>query len=416
MFDCPEDFSQEQLRKIKSIIQIDDFRKINTIVNICDLNQNEEDIIKNIKDYIWTYLANNNSSDFSLSVNNFISFVENYQKKSNPQFTLPSQDGKVCNLKNDLLVISNGYHIHKDFRYLKFCNANGLYMKNSYLGSNHKVYLSKKSMQSKTLGVSREIVKEVDYNSLVAESFFRYFLQPVASYYLLQEDSQPFNLLFTPSFLKDNQELIHLSDFDVEEDNNYFDTHSNRLKILKDNLQVRYGNKMDEKEFQKMIEKIQLQYCIQTFLKLLIGPMDINFGNTAIILTHENGSFVPSIDIAPAYDLDISFNIATELVENNMLDQVKDIDGNPSTIMSLVKEFKDISGFKDFLTNFVKIITNYDVSEKILDNVYQRTNLDFFKEKKETYVSFLNKRFIEALMAYRNVFLKEEVNETTLGR
>jgi len=418
MFDCKEEFSKEQLEKIKRIIQIDSFREINDIVNICDLDQDEENIIKNVKDYIWSYLAQVRDGQFFTSVNTFISFIENYYNFKEPNFTLPSNDGDLFDPKYDLLWICNGYHIYGDYRYSKNSNTHGhgFYMLGSYLGCNHKIYLARNSMRSRQWPVSLEIAKEVDYNPLLAESFFNYFSQPVASYYLLRNKSKPFNEILTPFFLKDNQELIHLQDLYIEDGNNFMDTHTNRLNLLKDNLALRYKEKMDADSFQILIEKIQLQYCIQSFMKLLIGPMDINFGNTAIVLTHENNSNIPSIDISPAYDLDISFRIADELMINNKLEQVCDANGNSSTIMSLVAEFKDIPGFKEFLEDVVKKISSHDIPKEVLDDVYRRTNLEFFKEKRESYILFLEKRFIEVLHAYQNVFLANKEDEIVWRR
>ena len=245
MFNCNEELSKEQLQKIKKIIQIDSFREINDIVNICDLEQDEENIIKNIKDYIWTYLANRKTSNFFTSVNTFISFIENYYNSKEPNFTLPSRDGSLFDTKHDLLWICNGYHIHGDLRYLKNLNRRGFYMLGAYLGCNHKIYLSRNSMRSRRWPVSEEIVKEVDYNPLLAESFFNYFSQPVASYYLLRNNLKPFNEILTPFFLRDNQELLHLQDLYIEHGNNFMDTHTNRLNLLKDNLALRYKEKMD---------------------------------------------------------------------------------------------------------------------------------------------------------------------------
>ena len=415
MFDCKEELSKEQLSRIKRIIRIDYFNIINDIVHICDLNQDEDKIIKNIKDYIWIYLSNRNTSEFSLKVDNFISFIENYQTIKRPEFTLPSKDGKIPNLNHDYLVICNGHHIYNDFRYLKQRNVNGLYMGESYLGSNHKIYLSKRSMRSKSLEVSNETKIEVDYNSILAESVFNYFSQPVANYYLIKTNSSPYNSIFTANFLEDNQELVHLSDMFIEDNDECLDTHTDRLKIIIDNIRRRYQKDMNDSDFQQLINKISLQYCIQSFMKLLIGPMDNNYGNTAIILTHSNNS-VPSIDIAPAYDLDISFNVSNELINYNKIYQIMDIYGGASTIMSLIKEFRDIPGFKEFLDDFVNKLLNHNVSKDILDDVYKRTNLTFFKEREDSYTNFLNKRFIEVLEAYKKVYLMEDIDETILGR
>ena len=414
MFDCHEEFSKEQIDRIKKIIQTDDFQIINSITHICDLNQAEDSIIKNIKDYIWIYLTNRNSSDFSVKVDEFISFIENYHTIKKPNFTNPSSDGNIHFLKDDYLMICNGHHIYNDFRFLKNMTTNGLYMGESYLGTDHKIYLSKRSMRSKSLGVSSETAKEVDYNSLLAESIFNYFSQPVAHYYLLKTNYNIFNSIFTTNFLNDNQELVHLADLFTEENDDYLDTHTNRFNIIREGLRRRYKKNMSDNDFQRLIDKLQLQFCIQSFMKLLIGPMDDNLGNTAIILTH-NGTNVPSIDLAPAYDLDISFNVANELASRNSMHQIMDFNGNPSTIMSLIKEFKDVPGFKEFLNNFVMTIMANNIPKEVINDVYKRTNLSFFKEREDNYTFLLNKRLIEVLDAYKNVYL-EATNETILGR
>ena len=270
-------------------------------------------------------------------------------------------------------------------------------------------------MKSKNLNVSNSTKEEVDYNPLVAESFFRYFNNSVASYYVLKDNLSPFNTILTPSFLNDKQELIHLSDFYVEEDG-FVDTHTNRLNIIKNNLALRYKNKMHNEVFQQLIEKIELQYAVQTLLKQLIGPMDTNFGNTGIILTHEDNSSFPFIDIAPAYDLDISFNVAKELKESNNISQVEDLNGEPVTISSLMSEFKNILGFKEFVEGAIQKISSNDVALEILDDVHERTNFTFFEERKVSYANFLNERFKELLTAYKNIFYEEKIDETILGR
>jgi len=415
MFGCKEELSEKQLERIKKFIKTDNFYEINNIIIICDLNQNEDEIIKNIKDYIWTFLANSDKNIFSQKVDYFISFIENYSNIKRPSFTLPSKDGMIKNITDDYLVVCNGYHIHHDFRYLKDRRVNGLYMQESYLCSDHKVYLSKKSMRSRALQVSRETMMEVDYNSLLVESVFNYFSQPVANYYLVRTNLSPYNSIFTPSFLDNNQELIHLSDFVDEDKEDSLDTHSNRLNIIINSLTKRFKGVMNDNDFQNMINKVQLQYCIQSFMKLLVGPMDANYGNTGIILTHNNSS-VPYVDISPAYDLDVSFNVATRLKNSGNLSEIRDINGNSSTITSLIKEFKDIPGFKEFLNNFVGRLLDHNAPKNILNNVYERTNLSFFREKEESYIKFLDKRFVEVLDAYRKTYLMEATDEVKMGR
>ncbi len=413
MLDCTEEFSQKQLEILKRIIHTDVFREINSIVNICDLNQDEDKILDNIKTYIWDYLAKSFAKAFSKNVDYLIEFINDYQNKKETVFNEPSKDGNIINLKQNLLVVCNGYHIYHDFRSLKPYCTFGLYMRDTYLGTDHQLYFAKASMKSKELRVSPEAREEVDYNSLLAESVFHYFSQPVANYYLLDDKEFPYNAILTPNFLKKNQELIHL--IDIYEYEKHLDTHTYRLELIKKNLEKRYKSKMNKNDFQKLIEKIQIQFCIQSFIKLLIGPMDINYGNTALVLTH-NGTEIPDIDISPAYDLDISFNTAAELVDKDLLDQIIDKNRYPSTIKSLIEEFKDIPGFKSFLEEVIRKMSSKDIAQEVLDDVYQRTNLLLFKERKERYMLFMKKRFVEVLEAYKEVYLMEDINDISMGR
>ena len=112
MFDCKEELSVEQLDKIKSIIKTDVFQNINSIIYICDLNQDEDNIIKNIKDYIWIYLSNRNEQKFSNKVDSFISFINNYPNIRKPSFILPSNDGKIIITTIILIIDPLASNVH----------------------------------------------------------------------------------------------------------------------------------------------------------------------------------------------------------------------------------------------------------------------------------------------------------------
>lgn len=412
-----EEIPNNLLEEIRRIIKTDAFRKVNSIVHICDLEQDEEKIIENVQDYVWMFLSEINGDNYIKGFYHLISFIDSYDYSTNiiPDFTLPSENGEVMANSNDLLVICNGYHIYHDLRYLKGANVIGLYVSELYLGKNHRIYISKKSMLSRDFQASENIREEVDYNSIMAENVFEYFGLPCAKYYLMKDKSGAFNSILTESFLKKNQELIHLSEFFKPE--KFDDTHMTRLSIIIDNLSLRYKNKMDSDVFEKMIEKVQLDFCKQSLFKLLIGPMDSNFGNTAVILTHHNHSGIPDVDIAPAYDLDLSFLVAEDMVNRNEMGLIMDNNHNPSTIESIIEEFKDIPGFKEFLQEVIKKLSSGKVIDEIVNSVCQKTNLKYFTWHKRSYRDFLNKRFKKLLKAYEKCFLvEEEENESFLGR
>ena len=417
MFECEEKIPSDLLGIIKDIIQTDTFKEINDIVNICDLNQDIKDVIKNIEEYIWDHIAGHNKEEFPKAVRKFITFFENYQNKKSPNFTLPSKDGDLKNIKKDLLSISSGYHIYKDYRFFKK-RVNGFYMKGAYLGTDHAIYLAKKSMISRSLPVNDEIKWEVDFNPIMASEVFSFFEKPAASYYVAKQDGYPFKIILTRSFLKENQELISLSDLygDVLDDEDIIDTYTSRINIIKNNLFLRYKDKLGEKGINELIEKVCEEYCIQEFFKQLIGPMDINYGNTSLILTN-NGSSVPGIDIAPAYDLDVSFHISDGLMDSNILGLIRDKDNQPITMFSLIEEFKNYKGFREFLKEFARIITSEDVASKIVQRVIDKTNLIYFHDHQKDYIDILNKRFESFMEAYKKSMLGEdEKSEVTMGR
>ena len=409
MFECSEEFSKEQLMRIKKMIHTEKFRYINSIIHACDLDFEEKLIIKHIKEYIYNYLSNRSPRNFSIEVDEFISFVENYSFIRTPRVLSPSENGLIKDRIQDIFPICNGYHIYGDFRCLKNNHFRGFYRRESYLGTDHKIYLSKDSMCSRELEVSNETRIEVDYNSLLSESVFNYFSQPVAKYYLLKDRSSFYTMLLTPNFLGSNQKLIHLDELGIEDIK--ANTHTNRLRVIKNGIVNLCQNKMDNDTITKIIEKVELQFAIQSFLKILIGPMDSNYGNTGIIVTGDNNGNITSIELAPAFDLDISFNVARELVKYDHISQIRDSNGNPSNIESVIWEFKDTPGFMDFIGNLANKMQNCDIAKEILDDVYSRTNRNFFIEKRDDYMYFINKRLVEVVRVYKDVLLNDSENK-----
>ena len=397
--------------KIKEYIKEDFFKEINEKANLCDLNNDEETIMQNIFDYIFLYGANYRRNRLNAEIQKFIGFMEAYKNNEEMDF---SKEGKEIPsiAEENLLYICNGYHIYgkptKIVNDPRITATNGFYSRGSYIGTDHKIYLSKKTMNTRALPVDGEDRIEVDYNPMIAQTVFETFDVPVAEYNLLKDENNVLNLVLTKNFLNEKQELIHFSDLYYIGEN--LETFSSRISLMENNILMRYKKQLGEEKTEKLLDKLKLQYCKQEFLKQLIGPMDSNLSNTALVLTNEDNSEVPEIDLSPAFDLDLSFNIAEHLFRDNNMDLITSSNGEKGSLHGLVNEFKNIKGFKEFLYEVNEKINSEDLSNKIVQDTYNRTNMSYFKEHANGYTIFLNKRFREFQKIYDRL-VKKEIGE-----
>ena len=393
--------NEEDDIKLRRYVQEEWFEELNSITNLCDNEANENTKIQNIKDYVFIYMTTGREEEFSERIKELIQYMEAYKAEKNPEF-LGKSEGKTFDINKDLLYISNGYHINGKAKFMnnaRYVATNGMYSSGSYMGTDHKIYLAKRSMNSRKLPVSPENKKEVDYNSIMAQTLFEYFDEPVSEYYLMHKENSPCNIILTKNFLKNGQELIHLSDMYCKDED--VDTYSGRRKVIKRNLEMRYKNIIDNEKMQKLLEKVELQYCRQEFFKLLIGPMDSNPSNTALVLTSKKNEDIPDIDISPAFDLDLSFNVAEELSKIDEMNIVKNDRGETESLEGFIEEFKNIKGFEEFLESFYEKAKIEDISNIIVDMAYNKTNYDFFLQHSKEYKDFLNRRFDKIRRIYR---------------
>ena len=402
-------FEKEEEVVLRQYIKEPCFKELNDLVSICDLSSGEESVLQNIKDYIWNYLAYNHEEEFASATKKFLQFMESYISREEPCFKSKSQ-GDTFDMTQDLLEISNGYHISLAFMKQNLSKraytTNGMYSFGSFVGTDHNEYLAKRSMNLKVLPIDPDNRKEVDYNSIIAQCFFEYFREPVAEYYLLSDRNNPFRVILSKNFMKENQELVHFSDlYSFSDSTDLMDKYSARIALIESNIEMRYKNIIGIEKTQKIIDKLKLQYCKQEFMKLVIGPMDCNLGNTALLFTHKEGQSLPDIDISPAYDLDLSFNTAKNLSLKGYMSLMETSDGKPATISSFIKEFKYLQGFREFLEGFYKKIENRATVNEIVGMAYGKTNFGYFSENAERYIDFMNDRFKQVREACKeNIF------------
>ena len=179
--------------------------------------------------------------------------------------------------------------------------------------------------------------------------------------------------ILSKNFLKSNQELITYTDENKA-------LISEQMEILEQVLTLR---KFPKEE----IEQTKFDFLKQEFVAKLIRLADQTAENSPIITeTDEKGN--KHVKMAPMYDLDFSFHIGQE--NPNVI--TRKCDNGKDDIASFIQQYKDYSGFSEFV---VSSIQHLDM-EEVLKQIYESTGLIEFKDYKNNqkimeFVNYVNK-------------------------
>ena len=392
-------FTIEQEEKLKENLEEDWFKELNGKVNMYDEEASIETQIEHIKNYIIHYCQ----SGFQATqedVDNFFDLLSYYETKTYRE-PIRNKDG-VIEIKKSGFNSGNAFYT-RHVKPLIRGNAKGAFLDGILVTTDGKEYIKKFAMDADAKLNSFKHHKQSRYNGTIAHEVFEYFGEKSASY-LPAIYMAPAYYVITENFLSRNQELINLSDFfqDKEEYN-----HAQTLDLLENNIRIRYKNNMEEDEYNKLINKLKMQYIKQAFLKKVIGLADEKLENIGIVITTDGEeTIVPEIDMSPAFDLDMSFDIA----EERGMRRIPTTNGQ-TDIKSFIEEFANFEGFKDFLDMVTgKMEDEERVVETILDKSYETSKATFFLEEESRidYKNYLKARFREVREAYKEVFLKPE--------
>lgn len=362
-------FTKEHIEKIENFIKTEWFKELNESVLMCNLNDSENEIIQQIKRYIIFFMGRNSyNNDFNTLSNKFINFLEKYSRKEPPKFE--KDENGFVNLLGSALPCGNGYNIDNKFKMGKRPIFNGMYIIGTLVATNGDFYLEKTDMNKRELYVSPNSKQETRYNPILAERVFGFFNVPVASYMLA--NNYPYTSILSKNFLQKNQEMIGFDELYSFNQNDEPDTYSKRIEMLENNIKMRYSTLLNTEDLNTLVKKLKLQYCKQEFVKRVIGPMDANLTNTSIILTTSGEDEVPEINIAPAYDLDLSFNAADEAYKMQNMYILK-CNNDKSDINSLMSEFSKIDGFTEFVKECTDKIKQDNICKNILQEAYEQT-------------------------------------------
>ena len=181
--------------------------------------------------------------------------------------------------------------------------------------------------------------------------------------------------------------------------------------LIELDLRVKYRNRMPDEDYKNLINKLKLQYAKQAFMKRIIGLGDETLDNIAIITTSSGETDeMPQIDISPAYDLDICFNFQ-DIVDFGIIGTSRN---NKPKIIDVMREFKDIDGFREFVESIVsKVGKRRDrklAIKRIIKGAYEESKAEYFNksESKRLYIKFLLKSFKEMQNAYEQVYGKDK--------
>lgn len=399
MFENKEiEFSREQESKLRDALKKGWLDILNSKVNMYDEDATIEEKIEHIKKYI-SYYCKLPDDDIQKTVENFFDLLKHYETKKERE--------PIRNEAGVIKLLESGFNSGNAFYTGKIKliqGGKGAFMEGLYITPDGKEYIKKLTMDSKGKMSQFKNHEQSRYNGVIANQVFKIFGEKAANY-LPAIKTPPYYYVISENFLRKNQELINFEDLYYGEKKDY-NKHSDVLYLLEYNIRLRYKNSMDEKEYNDLIKKLKLQYCKQALIKKIIGLGDEKLGNVGIILTTSGEEMqIPQIDMSPAFDLDMSFDIAEESGMYRF-----ETDNGQTDIKSFIEEMKDIEGFSEFTNNVISIMQNEDeVIEEIIDRSYEVSKAKYFKEEnnRRNYRNYLKARFQETRQAFNEIYLKD---------
>ena len=257
---------------------------------------------------------------------------------------------------------------------------NGFRVSNDILGFDGKKYIVKDAEGLRMGAAGRKYVKDAKYNPTVAYAFFKFFGVPCARN-LPACEKIPQYCIFSENFLKENQKAYELDDgkfidtgFIIDEEYNI--THKQIMDAIEKTIQKK---NLSPDEVSSLNKKVKLQYAVQETLKCLICSMDQNLRNTSLIVTEGENGRIEDINVSPAYDLDLSFNLGEEMLNGLPKNEIlyRTTQDGKIDLVSIINEFKSVDGYKEALQEMKNKLNDNYINE-ILDIAYEETKVYMF--------------------------------------
>ena len=379
-------FSEEQMNIIKSHIDNQKFKKLCIELNICDGNDTQEQFLNKINDYIENDMMGKVRGQYA--TDKFLKSIQAYLE--NNDFEKNDQGYIDYNL---VLPIAN------------LPNREGLRAQKDILGHDRKQYIVKQAEGFKGAISGFNSSKDARYNPTIAYSLFKFLDVPCARNVVAYE-TFPYYYIFSENFLKENQSIYGLDNEEfigkiIGTDENMNITHKDIMESI-DETVVNKNLPIDKSSM--ISKKMKLQYAVQETLKCLICSMDENLRNTSIVVTKGENGEIEDMNISPAYDLDLSFNLGEEMLKGIPESQVlyRTTENGKTDLVSIINEFKSIEGYKEALQE-IKNKLNNNYIDNIFDIAYEESGISRFNERdmREKYGSFIMRKVAEFKEACR---------------
>ena len=398
-------FNEDQIEILKEYLKEEWFIELNSKVNMYDETASIEMQIDHIRKYIM-YFCNSDFQATEEDIENFFDLLSHYKTKT---YREPIRDENgFIQIKKSGFNRGNAFYTSKTKSIIQG-NGKGAFIDGILVTPDRKEYIKKLTMDAEGKLHGIEYRKQARYNGTVAHEVFEFFGEKSASY-LPAIYVSPSYYVLSENFLESNQELINLNDFFKKSTEN---THSDILRLLEDNIRIRYKNNLSDEEYNKLVTKLKMQYLKQAFVKKIIGLGDEKLENMGVVITTSGEEMdTPDINISPAFDLDMSFDLA----EETKMRRIPTDDGQ-TDIKSFIKKFANYDGFRTFLEDVLSRIKNEEeVTETILDRAYEVSKVSYLKKEdtRANYKNYLKAKFKEVKQAYQEIYIhpeRKEVND-----
>lgn len=345
----------EEVKKyIDNVKESDKFKELDDFTKMTQIKE-EQDIYENIKYYLGLYHSRNDCKEFfEPDYEYFIEFLEHYLKDEPIEMIL--DDNGYIDLSKSLNLV----------RPLRFVGGSGNFIDNHKIFTDGSKYICKLPLNYRGgSGVSNGYCL---YAPLIASYIAKQLNIDAAEISLA--DAYNGRRILSKNFLSSNEEIVTYTE-DTKEA-----LISEQLRQMEEALRLR---KFPANE----IEKVKFDFLKQEFMAKLIGLKDQKMENSPLVVSVDEEEN-KHVKMAPMLDFDYSFQIGEKLP----LMRVRKCDNGEVDIGSLIEQYKDYPGFKEFAINSMKSFNIVQVFNKIFEDTGNKMFKDY--ENDEEMMEFIN--------------------------
>ena len=304
------------------------------------------------------------------------------------------KNSELIRYENGIVDINFMLPIKEDKKRTGFRNSG------KHLGHDGKIYIVKQAEGLK-YGVSgRKYSKFGKFNPIIANAFFE-FCNEESAEAILALEKPPYYEILSRDFTKENQIMISLEDidYDFKYDENQNISHEQIILALEQYIRDVASNKLTNEEIERECNKVKLQYAVQETLKKIICSCDQNLGNTSLLI-EKNKDGKTDINISPAYDMDLSFNLGEEIIDGDIYQKSilhRTSKNGSIKLEDIAQEFANtIPGYKEKMQEIISKFNNNYVNA-IFDTAYNNSKANAFKDEKlkKEYETFIVRKIAE---------------------